>query len=54
MGQGRINRLLEGLQEAAAGLADKRKASKGRKYGTQDFLLSAFAVFYLQPLITFD
>jgi hypothetical protein len=46
MGQGIINRLLDGLKEAVAGLSDKRKASNGRKYGIQDFPLSAFAVFY--------
>ncbi|MDR2094558.1 MAG: hypothetical protein LBP76_03460 [Treponema sp.] len=48
MGQGIISRLLDGLKEAAAGLVDKRKASNGRKYRIQDFLLSAFAVFYFQ------
>jgi hypothetical protein len=46
MGQGKITGLLDGLKEAAAGLAGKRKASNGRKYGIQDFPLSAFAVFY--------
>jgi hypothetical protein len=41
-------RLLDGLQEAAAGLPDKRGSSNGRKYEIRDFLLSAFAVFYFQ------
>jgi hypothetical protein len=48
MGQRIINRLLDGLKKAAAGLANKRKASNGRKYGIQDFPLSAFVVFYFQ------
>jgi hypothetical protein len=46
MGQGIISRLVDGLKKAAAGLADKREASNGRKYGIRDFPLSAFAVFY--------
>jgi hypothetical protein len=48
MGLGIMKRLLDGLRGTAAGLPDKRNASNGRKYGTADFILSAFAVFYFQ------
>ncbi|MDR2133703.1 MAG: hypothetical protein LBP27_01250 [Treponema sp.] len=48
MGQGQITGLSDGLKEAAAGLADRRKAGSGCKYGIQDFLPGAFAVFYFQ------
>ncbi|MDR1576053.1 MAG: hypothetical protein LBS37_08620 [Treponema sp.] len=42
-----ITRLLERLRETAGKLPDRRKAGNGRKYDMADFLMSAFAVFYL-------
>jgi hypothetical protein len=56
MGPGKITGLLDGLKKAAAGPAGKRKASNGCKYGIQDFLFSAFAVFYFQhpPMLNFQ
>jgi hypothetical protein len=56
MGQGKITGLLDGLKEAAAGPAGKRKASNRRKYGIKDFPQSAFAVFCFQhpPMLNFQ